>query len=126
MTRRVLFVAILLSYITILFFRLPDWDNDKNLWLSAYKTDPKDPWAVTNAAHFTHDKNFFKYELELVNLRVPEWLSQADKSPYSFGYDNFSDTLRANGYELEAERIHMMKINFMINRTLSVTYVPKQ
>lgn len=125
MTRGVLFIVLILSYLTILFFRLPDWDSDKPLWLAAYKTDPKDPWAVVNAAHFTRDKNFIKYEIELVNLRVPLWFSADDKSPYLMGYDNFIGTLRSSGYELEAERIHMMRINFITNRTLSVTYVTR-
>ncbi len=90
--RNIVLIAVLLTYISITAYRLPDWDSDKNIWVSAAKTDPLDPWNLNNAANYTRGEAGINYLFQLVDLEIPAWMPLIERSPYYIGYKGFIDT----------------------------------
>ena len=90
--------VLLALYALLTAARLPAWQSDGSVWAAAAHSDPDDPWALNNAAHYRHDKNTVPLLLKLTHLRIPDWLPQPERQPYIIGYMSLADTLRASGF----------------------------
>lgn len=117
-------VALVAWYLLLLHMRLPEWDNNKTIWVSAIRVEPKDPWVLNNAAHYLQNGRTVFLLLDLVNLDVPEWLPISERAPYIIGYNGLINIYRQNNMiesaNLVSEMLNLMETN---RKQLSVTFV---
>lgn len=97
--RKILLGIVILTHLVILWKRLPDWKDDKSIWIAAERTEPKDPWVLNNAAHYTHDDRSLRWLVRITELDIPKWLPIDEREPYYVGYLSLANTLRASGNE---------------------------
>lgn len=100
--RDVLFIALIALELVAVGRRLPAWQSDRAIWTDAVTADPDDPWALTNAAHYTHNQQSMFWYAQLLRVPVPAWLPIPERTPYAVGYESAMRTLEINGYQSQA------------------------
>jgi hypothetical protein len=121
--RNLIFLIIIVFHLVILYHRLPDWNSDLSIWMSAAKVEQKDPWVLNNAAHYAHDKRTILLLFDITKLKVPEWLPLLERQPYYIGYKGLANSLRASGYQDQADLVESKLTEMMFGHPPIVTYV---
>lgn len=123
--KNLLLIIIISIHLFILAKRLPDWKNDKSIWVAAVKIEPLDPWNLNNAAHFTQDERSTFWLVQFMTLSIPSWLSYKEREPYILGTIGLVDSLKASGFVLESDKANNKLNELIIDHKIVVGYVTK-
>lgn len=119
-------MTLVFVHLAVLYQRLPDWNSDISIWVAAVKAEPKDPWNLNNAAHFTHDNRSMNWLIKITQLDIPHWLPIDEREPYYIGYLSLANTFKINGYEDAYYQVQNLMATKLIDRAPpKVTYVVK-
>ncbi len=122
--RKLLFGVVICAHLVVLCKRLPEWDNNQSIWVAAVREEPKDPWALNNAANFTHTEEGFYWLLSITKLDIPHWLPIDEREPYYVGYLSLANTFKANGDVNSYYFIQQLMATKLIDRPMpKVTFV---
>src|SRR6266853_1876556 len=118
-----IFCIIVTLHLIVLYNRLPAWHSNLTIWTTAAKTDPRDPWTLNNAAHYSHDKRTGHLLIDLTKLKVPSWMPIEERLPYYIGYKNLAETLRINGYIKESDYVESKLTEMIWDHPPNVTFI---
>lgn len=122
-----LIIAIIAFHLFIVSKRLPDWRNNKSIWVAAVESDPLDPWNLNNAVNASKntDNRSSKWLASFMTLQIPDWLPYNEREPYRVGIEGLRDSLKASEHSDIADLVNNKRNEIVIGHRIVVEYVSK-